>query len=67
MFMGILMEWLMEIIDDFIDGDANEATEEYDCPDTMRVVFKAYAVSLDSNTLRDSRLQVVVRLMFFFP
>ncbi len=28
---------------DFIGGDAKEATEEYDCIDTTRGVFKAYA------------------------
>ena len=39
--MGISMELLLEIIDDFIDGDANEATEEYDCADTTQGVFKA--------------------------
>ncbi len=34
---------LLGIIDDFIDGDGNEATEEYDCTDTMWGVFKVYA------------------------
>ena len=40
------MELLLAIIqvDDFIDGDAKEATEGYDCTDTTRGVFKAYAV-----------------------
>ncbi len=28
---------------DFIDGDAKKATEECDCPDTTRGVFKVYA------------------------
>ncbi len=44
----ISMEWILEIIDDFIDGDAKGATEEYmyDCTDTTQGVFKAYAVSL---------------------
>ncbi len=31
---------------DFVDGDAMKATEEYDCKDTSRGVFKAYAVFL---------------------
>ncbi len=30
------MEWLLETIDDFIDGDGKEAIEEYDWTDTMR-------------------------------
>ena len=39
------MEWLLKIIDDFINGDAKKATEEYDCTDTMLGVFKVNAVS----------------------
>ena len=42
LYMGISMELLLEII----DGDANEATEEYDCTDTAQGVFNAYAVLL---------------------
>ncbi len=42
LYMGISMELLLEII----DGDANDATEEYDCTDTAQGVFNAYAVSL---------------------
>ena len=36
------MKLLLEIIDDYMDGDANEATEEYDCTDTTWGDFKAY-------------------------
>ena len=45
-YIGISMELLLEIIDDFIDGDANEATEEYDCTDMTQGVFKSYAFFL---------------------
>ncbi len=38
----ISIEWLSEFIDAFIDGDAKEETEEYDCTETTWGVFKAY-------------------------
>ncbi len=41
--MGLSIEWLLEFIDAFIDGDAKEETEEYDCTETTWGVFKAYA------------------------
>ncbi len=37
--MGLSIKWLLE----FIDGDAKEETEEYDCRETTWGVFKAYA------------------------
>ncbi len=46
LFQWHSMEWVLEIIDAFIGGDAKEETEEYDCADTTRGVFKVYAVSL---------------------
>ncbi len=39
------MEWILEIIDEFINGDAKEATKEYNCTDRTQCVFKVYAVS----------------------
>ncbi len=41
--MSLSIEWLSEFIDAFIDGDAKEETEEYDCKETTWGVFKAYA------------------------
>ena len=41
--MGLSIEWLSEFIDAFIDGDAKEETEEYDCTETTWDVLKAYA------------------------
>ncbi len=35
---------VLGINDDFIGGDAKEATEEYDCTDMTQGVFKAYVV-----------------------
>ncbi len=40
-YIGFPMELHLEIINGFIDGDANEATEEHDCTYTTRGVFKA--------------------------
>ncbi len=37
-------------IDDFISGNAKEATEESECADTMCGVFKVYAVSFTYST-----------------
>ena len=43
--MGFSIEWLLEFIDAFIDGDAlpRKEPEEYDCAETTWGVFKAYA------------------------
>ena len=48
--MGLPIEWLSEFIDAFIDGDAKEETEEYDCTETTWGVFKAYAFFVVYNT-----------------
>ncbi len=48
--MGLSIEWLSEFIDAFIDGDAKEETEEYDCTETTWGVFKAYAFFVVYNT-----------------
>ena len=42
--MDFSMEWLLEFIDTFMDGDAKEETKEYDYAAEMTWgVFKAYA------------------------
>ncbi len=41
--MALSIEWLLEFIDAFINGDAKEETEEYHCTETTWGVYKAYA------------------------
>ncbi len=54
--MGISIEWLFEFFDAFIDGDAKEETEEYDCTETTWGVFKAYAFYCKSKMRRKYKI-----------
>ena len=60
-FNGISMEWVLEIIDAFIDGDAKDCDKEYDCTDTTHGVFKVVLLSKAPSDLSLLPKYIIIR------